>query len=91
MTITTNDTSFLMFSQVPLSVLALGLLSLLLLGSFIHGTRKRLRMPPGPLGVPLLGNKHQMPAVKPWVKFAELNKTYGKPLVLRSIGCVSSY
>ena len=34
-------------------------------------------MPPGPVGVPLLGNKHQMPAVKPWVKFAELNKTYG--------------
>ena len=79
-----------MFSQLPLSVLALGLLSLLLLVSFIYATRKRLRMPPGPLGVPLLGNKHQMPAVKPWVKFAELNKTYGESLVMGLIGCFSS-
>ena len=45
-------------------------------------------MTPGPLGVPLLGNKHQMPAVKPWVKFTELNKIYGESLVPGSFGCL---
>ena len=60
-----------------MSVLALGLLFLLTFATFVQAARKRFRMPPGPVGVPLLGNKHQMPAVKPWVKFAELNKTYG--------------
>ncbi|EGO01020.1 hypothetical protein SERLA73DRAFT_71993 [Serpula lacrymans var. lacrymans S7.3] len=34
-------------------------------------------MPPGPPGLPWIGNKHQMPAVKPWRKFAEWNTQYG--------------
>ncbi|KAH7912492.1 cytochrome P450 [Hygrophoropsis aurantiaca] len=34
-------------------------------------------MPPGPLGLPWIGNKHQMPALKPWRKFADWNKQYG--------------
>ena len=35
-------------------------------------------MPPGPLGLPFIGNKHQMPAVKPWRHFEKLNKHFGK-------------
>ncbi|KAI5118126.1 hypothetical protein M0805_008034 [Coniferiporia weirii] len=34
-------------------------------------------MPPGPFGLPFIGNKHQMPAVKPWRAFEKLNKQYG--------------
>lgn len=37
----------------------------------------RSRMPPGPRGVPFLGNKHQIPAVKPWRTFEKLNQRYG--------------
>ncbi|KAL5514879.1 hypothetical protein ACEPAG_2195 [Sanghuangporus baumii] len=34
-------------------------------------------MPPGPPGIPFIGNRHQMPARKPWRKFEQLNKIYG--------------
>lgn len=60
--------------------------SLLLIGAilvFVSGTslwrahRLRQRMPPGPRGVPFIGNKHQVPAIKPWRKFEEWNNQYG--------------
>ncbi|EKM78384.1 hypothetical protein AGABI1DRAFT_41945 [Agaricus bisporus var. burnettii JB137-S8] len=34
-------------------------------------------MPPGPLGLPWIGNRSQVPSFKPWIKFAEWNKEYG--------------
>ena len=37
----------------------------------------RRKMPPGPPGDPLTGNRNQMPARKPWRKFEQLNKIYG--------------
>ncbi|KDR77141.1 hypothetical protein GALMADRAFT_431691 [Galerina marginata CBS 339.88] len=39
--------------------------------------RIRKLMPPGPLGLPWIGNKYQLPAIKPWKKFAEWNRDYG--------------
>ncbi|KAI0664172.1 cytochrome P450 [Cubamyces menziesii] len=47
-------------------------------------TRKR-NMPPGPRGLPFLGNKHQVPSIKPWRKFAEWNRQYG-PVVSFHLG-----
>ncbi|KAF8153144.1 cytochrome P450 [Crassisporium funariophilum] len=32
---------------------------------------------PGPLGLPFMGNRHQLPPNKPWRKFAEWSKIYG--------------
>ncbi|KAF5350526.1 hypothetical protein D9756_008703 [Leucocoprinus leucothites] len=39
--------------------------------------RLRQIMPPGPLGLPWIGNRHQVPAFKPWKKFEEWNREYG--------------
>ncbi|KAI0634094.1 cytochrome P450 [Trametes polyzona] len=46
---------------------------------------RRRNMPPGPRGLPFIGNKHQVPSVKPWRKFAEWNKQYG-PVVSLHLG-----
>jgi len=34
-------------------------------------------MPPGPRGIPLLGNVFQMPTELPWLRFADYTKEYG--------------
>ncbi|TBU46186.1 cytochrome P450 [Dichomitus squalens] len=46
---------------------------------------QRRRMPPGPRGLPFIGNKHQVPQIKPWRQFAEWNKHYG-PVVSLYLG-----
>ncbi|KAF8888758.1 cytochrome P450 [Infundibulicybe gibba] len=45
--------------------------------SFIRWCRMRTAMPPGPWGIPWMGNRHQLPPVKPWRKFTEWSKLYG--------------
>ncbi|KAL4260675.1 cytochrome P450 family protein [Pleurotus pulmonarius] len=45
----------------------------------------RKKMPPGPLGLPFIGNSHQVPAVKPWRKFQAWNEQYG-PVVSLFLG-----
>ena len=57
------------------------LLTLLTLLIVREHTRKQ-NMPPGPRGLPFIGNKHQVPSVKPWRKFAEWNRQYGAYYVL---------
>jgi len=37
----------------------------------------RKHMPPGPKGLPIIGNRHQLPPSKPWIAFSELNRLYG--------------
>ncbi|KAJ6572645.1 cytochrome P450 [Mycena sp. CBHHK59/15] len=34
-------------------------------------------MPPGPIGLSFIGNRHQMPILKPWLKFAQWSHHYG--------------
>lgn len=45
----------------------------------------RKTMPPGPLGIPCIGCRHELPAEKPWRKFAEWNRSYG-PVVSIFLG-----
>ena len=54
-------------------------LSLLLLRWLVRALnyRKRLPLPPGPKGYPIIGNLLDMPKVMPWKAFGEWAKKYG--------------
>lgn len=64
------------------------ILFILLLLLFKLKRHKQFRSPPGPKGLPIIGNLHQFDASKPHVYLAELAKTYG-PIVRLRIGRVS--
>ncbi|KAI0672430.1 cytochrome P450 [Trametes maxima] len=59
----------------------LGIALLVLIKQYV----RRRNMPPGPRGLPFIGNKHQVPSIKPWRKFAEWNRQYG-PVVSLHLG-----
>lgn len=54
----------------------LSIVILILWGSGSLYARRR-RMPPGPKGLPFVGNKHQVPSIKPWRMFKKWNEQYG--------------
>ncbi|XP_057527510.1 6,7,8-trihydroxycoumarin synthase-like [Amaranthus tricolor] len=56
---------------------------ILLLLLFKLKRHKQYRSPPGPKGLPIIGNLHQFDNSKPYVYLAELAKTYGPILSLR--------
>ncbi|KAF2827278.1 cytochrome P450 [Ophiobolus disseminans] len=58
--------------SVPLLVLVFG---------FYSRTEKSL--PPGPRALPVIGNLHQIPLTKPWLKFASWSHVYGSVTGLR--------
>ena len=41
----------------------------------------RLPTPPGPKGLPLIGNALQMPSEYPWLAFAKLAREYGQSML----------
>ncbi|GJE96482.1 cytochrome P450 [Phanerochaete sordida] len=42
---------------------------------------KRLRYPPSPNGLPIIGNLFDIPVDSPWLKYAELGKQFGSDVV----------
>lgn len=59
------------------ATLAAPLLLVVLAIIIVREHARRRGMPPGPRGIPFIGNKHQVPVVKPWRTFAEWNRRYG--------------
>ncbi|KAJ3552235.1 hypothetical protein NM688_g4258 [Phlebia brevispora] len=51
-----------------------------------HASRVRKLMPPGPPGIPVLGNALQVPKDQPFRQFAEWSKTYGPVFSLNLAG-----
>ena len=59
----------------PALDVGLGILFLVVLWRLV--SRKTPSMPPGPRGLPLLGNVLNMPTTESWLVFAEWAKIYG--------------
>jgi hypothetical protein len=56
---------------VPLNLL------IVVVGIYVHDVLLSRRMPPGPPPTFLIGNKREVPAQYPWIKFQEWSKKYG--------------
>lgn len=70
-------------SWVDISAVALGLY---LLKRLITRRRFPAPLPPGPRGLPLIGNAADMPTEEQWLKFDELGKRYGNLIYLDVFG-----
>ena len=65
---------------------ALALLTLLLLWRLLRPSSSALPLPPGPPGLPIVGNLFDMPKSYDWLHYAALNKQYGPINSLRALG-----
>lgn len=52
----------------------------------VHSSRSRRALPPGPRGVPLLGNALQIPTEYAWLQFAKWGEQYGDVVYLNALG-----
>ncbi|KAJ3553240.1 hypothetical protein NM688_g3720 [Phlebia brevispora] len=73
-----------MFALNPLFITAFVIGVVLL--HLVRAKRVRRLMPPGPPGVPVLGNALQVPKEQPFRQFAEWAKTYGPVFSLNILG-----
>jgi cytochrome P450 family 619 len=62
-----------------------GVIVILVLLWNISESRKRRALPPGPTPLPLIGNLHQLPKQKAYIKFTEWIPRYG-PLMSFKLG-----
>jgi hypothetical protein len=52
------------------------------LGVWMYDSYRFRSLPPGPPTRPFIGNKHLIPASRPWLKMAEWSETYVLHLVV---------
>lgn len=70
------STGSMAYQALSLGV-AISLLVYLCLRNLFRPSKSHLNFPPGPATIPFLGNLHQIPLTKSFLKFAEWSRTYG--------------
>ncbi|GJE86539.1 cytochrome P450 [Phanerochaete sordida] len=75
-----------MFSGLTYFNFALGGLAVVLLQTYISRSRQRARYPPGPKGLPVIGNVLDMPKEHEWLTFASWGEKYGDIVYLSLLG-----
>ncbi|KAF9527201.1 putative monooxygenase [Crepidotus variabilis] len=71
--------------HLPFSAFILGgLLAVILYQSL--SARRKDKLPPGPRGLPFIGNAHQVPKQTPWLTFADWAKQYGDLMYATVVG-----
>lgn len=71
--------------MVFLTTTTLFAVGVLLVFYALHRRHKRAKLPPGPPRLPLIGNLHQAPQVRPWVTYQKWVEEYG-PIVSADFG-----
>ena len=67
-------------AMVSNAVLAIALLFLVYILKSVFSKARKPPLPPGPKGLPLVGNILDMPSEKDWLTFAKWGETYGMSL-----------
>jgi len=68
-----QNSKFLMWRKLDIATVLVSLIVFLL----VRGFMRRRKLPPGPRGLPFLGNLLEMPREQGWIKFTEWSNEYG--------------
>ncbi|KAK0479578.1 cytochrome P450 [Armillaria novae-zelandiae] len=75
-----------MFSSLVALDIAIVLAGLVFVWRFFHISSRDATFPPGPRGIPLLGNLLDMPSEKEWLTFAQWGEKYGDIVSVSFLG-----
>ncbi|KAK0234250.1 cytochrome P450 [Armillaria fumosa] len=75
-----------MFSSLVALDIAIALVGLVLVWRFCHISSRNAPFPPGPRGIPFLGNLLDMPSEKEWLTFAKWGEKYGDIVSVSLLG-----